>query len=359
METDYKKASNITIIVAGILLFSWFFFKYALVAFTPFLLALAIASILTPIADKIADTLKTPKKPVAAILVILFFAILVALAYLAGYRLIAEARNLLDHISQEPEIIGNTIISVTEKFSSLTSRFDFLNHLFESEAIKDLGLDINALLSDALNSIITSVSSALPSAAAAIIVKIPDFFLFIAVTVIATFYFCADRHVLTQAFSSMLPDKWCAKLPIIKMKISATLRGYLKAYLLIMLMTFCEVFLGLSVIGVNYAFILSIAIAIVDILPVLGAGTVILPWAIFSLMTSNYKLGIGLLVIYAIISIIRQIIEPKIVGSSLGLHPLATLASIYISIKFIGFAGIFIGPMIALLICNLFKGEPH
>ena len=109
--------------------------------------------------------------------------------------------------------------------------------------------------------------------------------------------------------------------------------------------------------GVNYAFIISMIIAVVDILPILGAGTVILPWAIFSLLTSNYKLGIGLIVIYAIISIIRQIAEPKIVGGSLGLHPLATLASIYISVKFIGFSGIFIGPIIALLICSIFKVE--
>ena len=357
METDYRKAANITIILAGILLFSWFFFRYALGALIPFLLAAAIAAMLAPAAQKLAKKLKLPQKLTTTILVLLFFAALTALAYLAGYRLVSEAGNLLDRLSADPEIISKTLEAIAERLSSLTSHFGFLNGLFESETIQNLGIDLNALLTDALSSLISSITGALPTAAAAVIAKIPEFFLFLIVTVVSTFYFSTDRNFISNTLSSMLPDRWNAGLPALKSKISGALRGYVKAYLLIMLMTFCEIFLGLSVLGVNYAFIISMIIAVVDILPILGAGTVILPWAIFSLLTSNYKLGIGLLVIYAAISIIRQIAEPKIVGGSLGLHPLATLASIYISVKFIGISGIIIGPIIALLIGNLFKSE--
>ena len=357
MEPDYRKAANITVIVAGILLFSWFFFKYALGASIPFLLAAAIAAILSPAADKISKKLKLPHKLTATVLVLLFFAVLISLAYFAGYRLVGEAGNLLDRLSDDPEIISKTLETILEKLSSLTSRFGFLNRFFESDTIQNLGIDLDALLSQALSSIITSITGALPTAAAAILAKIPEFFLFLIVTVISTFYFSTDRVFLSDSLTSILPDGWVKNLPTLKNKISDALRGYVKAYLLIMLMTFCEIFLGLSVLGVNYAFILSMIIAVVDILPILGAGTVIVPWAIFSLLTSNYKLGIGLLIIYAVISIIRQIAEPKIVGTSLGLHPLATLASIYISVKFIGISGIIIGPIVALLICNLLKGE--
>lgn len=357
MENDYRKAANITVIVAGIMLFSWFFFKYALGAFIPFLLAAAIAAIIAPISDKLSKKLKTPKKLTSALLVILFFAGLVALAYLAGYRLISEASNLIDRLSADPEIISKTIEAITERISAIGSRFGFLSQLSESEAIQKLGLDLDRLLAEALESLMSSLTGILPSAAVGILTKVPEFFLFLAVLVIASFYFCTDRDALTVALSSILPDKWSAKLPLLKEKISSTLRGYLKAYLLIMLLTFCEVFLGLSILGVNYAFILSIIIAIVDILPILGTGTVIVPWALFSLITSDYKMGIGLLILYAAVSLIRQVAEPKIVGNTLGLHPLATLASIYISVRFIGFWGIFIGPIIALLICNFFKGD--
>ncbi len=357
MDKDYNKAANITVIVAGILLFSWFFFKYALGAFIPFFLAAAIAAVIAPISDKISSKLKTPKKLTAAVLAILFFSVLATLVYLAGYRLISEAGNLIDRLSDDPDVISNALEILTEKISSIGARFGFLSKLSESEAIQKLGLDLDRLLSEAVNSLMSSLTGTLPSAALGIIAKVPEVFLFIAVLIISTFYFCTDRDALTDSLSSLLPDKWSAKLPRVKAKISSTLRGYLKAYLLIMLLTFCEVFLGLSILGVNYAFILSIIIAIVDILPILGTGTVLVPWAIFSLAVSDYKLGIGLLILYAAVSVIRQVAEPKIVGNTLGLHPLATLASIYISVKFIGIWGIFIGPIVALLIGNFFKSD--
>lgn len=357
MDNDYGKAANITIVVAGILLFSWFFFKYALGALIPFILAAVIAALVTPISDRLAKKMKISKKLTAAVLAILFFAILVSLAYFATHRLILELGELIDRMSAEPEIVSGVLESITDKISSLGSRFGFLSQLSESEAIDKLGLDLDNLVSEAVNSIMASLTGAIPSAAAGLLAKVPEFLLFIAVLVISAFYFCTDREVISSALSSVLPDRWNASLPDIKYKISKSLRGYVKAYLLIMLMTFCEVFLGLSILGVNYAFIISLVVAFVDILPILGTGTVLIPWAIISLLMSNYKLGIGLLIIYGVITVIRQIAEPKIVGSSLGLHPLATLASIYISVRFIGFVGIFIGPVIALLICNFFKSD--
>ena len=124
-----------------------------------------------------------------------------------------------------------------------------------------------------------------------------------------------------------------------------------------MLLTFAEIFIGLSILKVNYALLLAILIAVVDILPLIGTGTILIPWAIFSFITGNAGLGSGLLVLYGIVLIIRQLAEPKIVGSSIGLHPLATLAAVYLGIKFAGFIGIFIGPIVALCIKGLGK-EP-
>ena len=357
MDNDYGKAANITIVVSGILLFSWFFFKYALGALVPFILAAAIAALITPLSDKLSQKMKIPRRLTAASMAILFFAILGFLAYFATHRLILELGELIDRLSAEPEIVSGALEIITDKLSSLGSRFGFLSQLSEFEAIENLGLDLDKLLSQAATSIMASLTGAIPSAAAGLLSKVPEFLLFLAVLVISAFYFCTDREVISSALSSILPDRWNASLPKIKSKISSSLRGYLKAYLLIMLMTFCEVFLGLSILGVNYAFIISLIVAFVDILPILGTGTVLIPWAVVSLLMSNYKLGIGLLIIYGLITVIRQIAEPKIVGSSLGLHPLATLASIYISVRFIGFIGIFIGPVIALLICNFFKSD--
>ena len=125
-----------------------------------------------------------------------------------------------------------------------------------------------------------------------------------------------------------------------------------------MLITFFEIFVGLSILGVNYSLLIAILIAVVDILPILGTGTILIPWALFSFVSGNVGLASGLLILYGVVLIIRQLVEPKIVGGSIGLHPLATLAAVYIGIRFVGFTGIFIGPIVALCIKG-FSEEPQ
>ena len=223
--------------------------------------------------------------------------------------------------------------------------------------MQQLGLDLDELMLDALGKLMGSLTSALPSAAVGLVVKIPEIILTVAVLLISAFYFCTDKERIGKGISSLMPDTMRSKLPETKKKITRTLTSYLKAYLLIMLLTFCEMFVGLSLLGVNYALLLSVIIAIVDILPILGTGTILIPWALFSFAVSNSKLGIGLLILYAAVSIIRQLIEPKIVGDSLGIHPLATLASIYVGIKLLGFGGIFIGPIVELSLKSFMKTE--
>ncbi len=125
----------------------------------------------------------------------------------------------------------------------------------------------------------------------------------------------------------------------------------LKAYGLIMFITFCELFLGLTIlnlIGVmdnGYVFMIAIAIAVFDILPVAGSGGILIPWAVVSVILGSYPQAIGLIIIYVIITVIRQYIEPKIVGTSLGVHPIVTLAGLYFGLKLFGFMGMFIVPL--------------
>ena len=357
MDTDYRRAANITIVVAGILIFFWLFFKYALAIALPFLLAALIAVIISPIAAWISKKTHASPKFVSAFLVILFFGVIVALLSVAVSRLISEIGNLIDRLSADPEMISRFFDDLGQKFGPIGEKFGFIRRLFESDQMQQLGLDLDELTVDALGKLMGSLTSALPSAAMSIVAKIPETILTVAVLLISAFYFCTDKEIIGNGLSSLLPDAMRAKLPETKIKITRTLTSYLKAYLLIMLLTFCEMFIGLSLLGVNYALLLSVIIAIVDILPILGTGTILIPWALFSFAVSDSRLGIGLLILYAAVSILRQIIEPKIVGSSLGIHPLATLASIYIGIKLIGLGGLFVGPAVALALKSFAKSE--
>ena len=346
MDTEYKRAANITIIAAGVAVFLWLFIKYALGAFLPFLLGAAVAALVSPISKKLASLCKLPPKAVSAILVILLFLISVSLLYFAGYRLISEIGDILERISSDPYSVSRFIENLISRIKGLGIGDGSANSSFWQR----IGVDIDALLNNALDSMISSLTSALPRIAAGIVSGIPSFLLFTITFLLSAFYFSIDRASLGRSASSILPYKWQKSLPIIRQRVKKTVTGYLKAYFFIMLLTFTEVFIGLSILKVRYALLLAIIISIVDILPVLGTGTVLIPWAAYSYIVRDVGLGTGLLILYGIILIVRQIAEPKIVGNSIGLHPLATLASVYLGIKFAGFLGIFIGPIVALCI---------
>ncbi len=350
MDTDYKKAANITVVALGIALVAWIFFEHVLNTVMPFLLAALISALVSPLAKKISKRIGIPPKICAAFLLVVVFLLVGSLFYFAISRLILEVGNLLGRLAEDPETIGNAVEGAINKLTGSGSHFSFLQKVFESESIKNLGIDINQILRDALGSMLSSLTGALPMAAVSLVKKVPNALLFIIVFMIASFYFSADGGDIFDKLLGVLPKGWREKLPALKEKFKKTLVGYIKAYFLIMLLTFVEMLLGLTLLGVEYALLMAIVISVVDVLPILGTGAVLVPWAIFAFMASNTPLGVGLLVLYAVSLIIRQFAEPKIVGSTLGIHPLASLAAVYLGLKFLGFIGIFVGPMIAMLI---------
>lgn len=357
MDTEYRKAANITVVIAGMGILAWLFFKYALSALLPFVFAALISFLVSPVARKISEKTKIPRKICAAVILIIVFSVVSVLLYLAVSRLVTELGNLLFRLSENPEVIEETIGGIVDRLTGHGSHFSFLQKIFDSDALADLGIDIGEAARSALMSMLSALSAELPSAAVAVIKEVPSALLFLIVLLIAAFYFSADSEGIGRGLSQILPEKWQKKLPGLAEKVKKTFVGYIKAYFLIMVITFCEMLLGLTILGVDYAFIMAIVISVVDILPILGTGTVLVPWALFAFLTSNTPLGVGLLILYAVTLVVRQLAEPKIVGGAIGVHPLATLASVYLGLRFLGFIGIFIGPMTALLLREVFFKE--
>ncbi len=357
MDTEYRRAANITIVIAGLFALAWLFFRFAISPLLPFLLAAMIAALVSPIAKKITEKTKIPRRITSAVILLITFSAVLWLIYAAVSRLIFELGELLRRLSENPEIIGDTVQGVLDRLTANGSHFSFLQKIFDSDALGRLGVDVNELFRNAISSMLSSLTSALPSAAVSLVKELPSALLFIVVFLIAAFYFSSEGGELGRGICSLLPEKWQKKLPLFGEKLKKTLVGYIKAYLLLMLLTFVEMLIGLTLVGAEYAFIMAIVISVVDVLPILGTGAVLVPWAIFEFLTSNTPLGVGLLVIYGVSLIIRQLAEPKIVGKTLGLHPLATLASVYIGLSLLGFSGLFIGPLTALLLRELFFKE--
>lgn len=215
----------------------------------------------------------------------------------------------------------------------------------EPETLSGLG---SGLLKDAL----TTLSAKLTSAAGGILMKLPHFFFVFVIFLMAAFYLCADFERVSRYLSSLLPMGAVRKLGKVKKLIFTTTLRYLRAYFILLVITFGELLVAFLLLGVDYALTLALLIALLDALPAIGVGTVLIPWALVSILLGNWKRAIALLAIYAVVTVVRQVAEPHVIGTQLGLHPLASLTAVYAGYKLAGIWGLLFAPVAAIL----FKG---
>lgn len=246
-------------------------------------------------------------------------------------------KEILDLIKFLPDKLYNTLSeNITGTFSRLIEDFNITN-LF-----KEIGVDTSTITS--------GVSSGI-SGVFSVVKNIPSVLIGIVIGIISWIFFTKDYNYIVRFIQKQLPDSKKNLLVEVKQVFSKTILKMFRAYGLIMLITFLELFLGftiLSLVGImdnGYYALIAVGIAIFDILPVAGSGGILIPWALVSLVSGNYQQAIGLIVIYVVISVIRQYIEPKIVGDSLGVHPLITLMGLYLGYKVFGFIGMFVVPI--------------
>lgn len=246
-------------------------------------------------------------------------------------------KEILDLIKFLPDkIYTSASESITGTFSRLIDDFNISN-LF-----KEIGINTNTITS--------GVSSGI-SGVFSVVKNIPSVLIGIIIGIIAWIFFTKDYNYIVRFIQKQLPDSRKNFLVEIKQVFSKTILKMFRAYGLIMIITFFELFLGFTIMSLagimdnGYYALIAVGIAIFDILPVAGSGGILIPWAIISLVTGSYQQAIGLIVIYVVISIIRQYIEPKIVGNSLGVHPIVTLMGLYLGYKIFGFIGMFVVPI--------------
>lgn len=229
---------------------------------------------------------------------------------------------------------------------SITDLFDKLQPNAVEGAASSAGL-LSSLDLGSLTSKLTSGVSNVYS----VVKGVPSILIGVVIGLVAWILFTKDYDYLVRFIQNQLPDDKKGVLVEFKQVFSKTILTMFKAYGIIMCITFCELFLGFSIMSLfgimnnGYFAIIALAIAVFDILPVAGSGGILIPWSLFSLIYGNYKQAIGLIVLYIIITVIRQYVEPKIVGTSLGVHPIVTLMGLYFGLKLFGFIGMFIVPL--------------
>ena len=310
----------------------------------PFAFACVCAHFLSPVADFLSEKLKIPRGISHVFVVLTFYATLFVGVYILTSRLAGE----LSGISEYALSFRKSIPQYIEKAESFAKgKLSILP--FSNEGAEFFADAIASFLSDLSKKLASKATNFL----AEFISFVPNFLLSAAVSVIATCYFSKDLKKIKRFFLFQLPQKTKIFFSACRIQFFATTSKYIGAYLALFALTFFELFSGLLLINGKFAFALALLIAIVDSLPFVGSGIILLPWSLFEWIFASAGRGAALLCLYLVVAVVRQIAEPKILGSFIGLHPLITLFAVYAGAKTLGFFGIFLFPVIAITIKNL------
>lgn len=332
------------------------FFKYCFGIAAPFLLSFFFAVILQrPLGWLDKKTKNKMHTFWSIILVLLCVAIILGPVISVIAALFREIGNFVSFLSEQLNDLPTFLVTLQNEilkaikflpdsiYTSVSENItQFFGNLINDFDVSKLGINMSSITSGLSNGI---------SGVYSVVKNIPSIVIGVVIGIIAWILFTKDYKKVVKFIKLQLPDKHKNLLSETKKIFSSTILKMCRAYGLIMFITFCENFLGLTIlnlIGVmnnSYVFVIAIGIAVFDILPVAGSGGILIPWALIALVSGNIGQCVGLLILYAVITVIRQYIEPKIVGNSLGVNPLVTLAGLYFGLKLFGFMGMFIVPI--------------
>ena len=332
------------------------FFKYCFVIAAPLLLSFFFAVILQrPLGWLDKKTKNKMHSFWSIVLVLLCVAIILGPVISIIATLFREIGNFISFLGEQLNDLPTFLVTLQNEilkaikflpdsiYTSVSENItQFFGNLINDFDVSKLGINMSSITSGLSNGI---------SGVYSVVKNIPSILIGVVIGVIAWILFTKDYKKVVKFIKLQLPDKHKNLLSETKKIFSSTILKMCRAYGLIMFITFCENFLGLTIlnlIGVmknSYVFVIAICIAVFDILPVAGSGGILIPWSLIALVSGNVGQCVGLLILYAVITVIRQYIEPKIVGDSLGVNPLVTLAGLYFGLKLFGFMGMFIVPI--------------
>ena len=345
---DFKKLYFILYIVL-VLIVVYLIFKLGIFLF-PFTLALFFSIMTQPFSRFLEKKLKFSQKIATIVSIVLFLVIFLGFISLSALRLSGEIYKLsinLNKYSKEAQSLWNTAI---DKVYSLLGYFP---EGFDEQVKNSINGFIRmgtSKLGSFINSLINFITS------------IPTIILYICITILSTFFISLDKNKIMAFLEQQFPKSWIKKVYNIKREMFNVLGSYIRAQIILMTICFFELLISFNILSflkfnLQYPLIFSIVICIIDALPILGAGAVLLPWSLISFVTGDINLGLALLIIYFLVLSVRQMLEPKLISQNLGVHPLVTLISMYSGFKFFGVIGFLIGPVVMIILKNVFSRE--
>ena len=322
------------------------FCKFMLLFLLPFIVGGAVAWLIQKPAGFISSKLKIKHSVVAGALALAVFLGVAALAFFICFRAVGTAVGFFEELGGNMDMLtaffNNLKISAASFFEKLPKKFtDLLSIFYE----------------DAVNRLVTTLTSMVSSAAGYTVKHAPQFLLSCVVAAASACYIAADFNKLIKFVRGFCGERIYDKALKIKNILVNSVFKFAKGYLIILGITFAELLLGFTVLRIKYALVLAAIISVIDILPVLGTGTVLIPWAAVEFIMGNTVKGAGLVILYLLITVARNFAEPKIIGKQMGIKPLFTLLAMFIGIRIFGIAGIFILPITLIVVIEYYREE--
>ncbi len=313
----------------------------------PFLLGYALAaSIQKPVA-LLQDRTRLPRWLCGGVFMTVLFLLTGSLLYFLGRQLVLEMGSFT---AQLPELLSGLAAPAAKLKAWLQE--------LAARAPDGFGIALQDWVDELFSTssgLTNRLTGWLISLAGGIVSALPDLFLFTLTLILSSFMFCADLPAVHAAAKRLIPQKWQQRVCQLPVKLKSALGGWVKAQIMLMGVTFLIVTAGLLMLRLDYPLLFGALIALIDALPLLGAGTVMIPWSLLMFLRGANSCGIGLLAVYGAAALLRSALEPKLIGKQIGLHPLLTLGAMYTGYQLLGMTGLVLFPIGAILVQQVWQ----
>lgn len=345
MDTKTKFVVN-AIFYGIILLLFILFYRYILPILTPFIIGFCVASAVHFIMEKLRLSGRTYEKATASVLCVAIYAVIGGLLFLFGATIVAQVR---DFAAALPGLFDAHV------YPFFLQCADYLEATLApiDPALVDWIFEVGKSLAATLGEFATSLSATAVKWVANGAVEIPGLLIQIILTIVSSFYIATDYDRVLDFLKKQIPE---SKRELILQAVTYAenaVFAFVKSYVTLFFLTFFELSIGFLILDIPYAVVIALAIAFFDLMPILGTGGILLPWAVILLFMGNYPLAIGILLLYVIVTVVRNALEPRIVGNRIGLHPLATLVALILGLRLMGVIGMLLFPIALVAITNL------
>ena len=328
-----------------ILLLVIFLLPKVLVFFMPFLLGYLISMIASPIVRFFEEKLKIKRKTGSVFVIVAVIALVILAVYLIGAMLVEQIIGLIADLPAMWNGMEADLKQIMEKFDVFISRLPENFRL----SIAGVGEKMDTFFA----SIVEKISTPTINAVGNVAKQLPNALIATIMCLLSSYFFVAEKDYMSNFCKKHVPYSIQKRWDMLVRSLKRAVGGYFKAQFKIEAIMYIILLIGLSVLGIEYAILIALGIAFLDFLPFFGTGTVMVPWAIIEILSADYKMAIGLLIIWGGGQLLRQVIQPKIVGDSVGVEPIPTLFLLYIGYRFGGVIGMIIAVPIGLIVQNM------